>query len=325
MRDPWFDSLSEACGAKTILHFSMPHQVVCDPGKINANFTTFEATRVHPAWVEANRKHDALILPTESSKRAWVDSGFPEHRIRLCPYGVNAVVFSGDAEPLHLGTGAVQQRRVRFLNISEFSPRKNLFGLLEAWILGTSRMDDAVLIVKLGCYEASALARFQTQTRLLEQHLRKTLTDAAPVHFSFTLLSDADMPRLYKAATHYISMSHGEGWDQTMMEAAASGLKLIAPAHSAYLTYLDASIASLIRSTEIPVAFEGDAATAALFQGAHWWQPDREHAIEYIRDAIEGRDVGRGSPRDRIVGGFTWANATRRLIEILDETQSLKA
>jgi glycosyltransferase involved in cell wall biosynthesis len=159
----------------------------------------------------------------------------------------------------------------------------------------------------------------------MEDRLRKRLNEAAPVRFIHDLLSDADMPELYAAATHYISMSHGEGWDNTMVEAAASGLKLIAPEHSAYLAYLDSSTASLIHSREIPVEYEGDTATAELFSGARWWQPDQDQAIEYIREAIEGRDTGKISPRDRIIRDFSWAQSTRRLIRILDEVQSIKA
>ena len=64
------------------------------------------------------------------------------------------------------------------------------------------------------------------------------MEDAAPVRVLHDLVADAKAPGLYAAATHYISLSHGEGWDQPMMEAAAAGLKLIAPSHSAYLTYL---------------------------------------------------------------------------------------
>src|SRR6266496_963066 len=70
MREAWFESLNRPCGAETVLHFSMPHQVIRLPGKVNANYTSFEATRVPVSWVEANRKHDVLIVPTESSKRA---------------------------------------------------------------------------------------------------------------------------------------------------------------------------------------------------------------------------------------------------------------
>jgi glycosyltransferase involved in cell wall biosynthesis len=324
MRDPVFESLSKPCESRTVLHFCMPHQLVSVPGKVNANFTAFEADRVHPTWVKANRNHDVVIVPTESSRRAWVNSGFPEHRIRICPFGINPVTFSSTAEPLDFQGAEPHRYRVRFLNVSEVNARKNLAGLLEAWMLATSQADDAVLILKLGLYEADARERFNKLVENLEERLNRRLAEAAPLIVFSPLLSDSDMPRLYAAATHYISMSHGEGWDQPMMEAAASGLRLIAPAHSAYLAYLDSTIASLIRSEEIPVVFDGNPATAELFAGARWWRPDLEEAINHIRAAIEGRDQSNARPRERILNQFTWKHSTRRLIAILEEVEALK-
>ena len=66
----------------------------------------------------------------------------------------------------------------------------------------------------------------------------------------------------------------------------------------------------MLPSHEVPVEYGGDAATAELFKGACWWQPDRDAAIRAIRAAIEGRDSDRSSPRDRIVNEFTWERAT---------------
>ncbi len=142
--------------------------------------------------------------------------------------------------------------RTRFLHVAEFGARKNLMGLLRAWIEATSQVDDAVLIIKLGLYGPGAWERFLRQLDLLERRLGKSLTDAAPVTLIRGVVGEAEMPRFYTTATHYISLSFGEGWDYPMLEAAASGLRLIAPAHSAYLTYLDSSIASMIPSREIP-------------------------------------------------------------------------
>ena len=150
----------------------------------------------------------------------------------------------------------------------------------------------------------------------------KALKDAAPLHFIYDLFSDADMPRLYAAATHYISMSFGEGWDQAMVEAAASGLKLIAPNHSAYTAYLDPSIAHLIPSREVPAVFPSGGDVGILFQGANWWEPDEGDAIAAIRAAIDGRDGDKAPARERILTEFTWAKATQRLIAILSEAEA---
>jgi glycosyltransferase involved in cell wall biosynthesis len=215
----------------------------------------------------------------------------------------------------------VSQFAVRFLNVSELGPRKNLVGLLRTWLRATSREDDAVLIVKVGCYAPGWRLKFARQVEQVEDQVGKRLQQAAPVCFVYDLFSDAQMPRLYAAATHYISLSHGEGWDQTMVEAAASGLKLIAPNHSAYTAYLDTSVARLISSREVPAVWPDGDQTGLLFQGANWWEADEVEAVAYVRAAVEGRDQGQASPRDRVVRELSWERAARRLIDLLSEVE----
>jgi glycosyltransferase involved in cell wall biosynthesis len=325
LRDPWFDSLTKPTAARIMLHFCMPHQVVPDAKWLNVNYTMFEATRIPLGWVANARIHDLVILPTESSRRAWIASGVPEDELRLCPLGINPSLFSGAVAPFPLQAkdgGRLEQYKVRFLNVSELGPRKNLFGLLRAWLRATFRSDDAVLIIKLGCYQPGRRHMFGQRLELLQDELGKRLDEAAPVHFIYDLFSDAAMPKLYAAATHYISLSFGEGWDQTMVEAAASGLKLIAPNHSAYTTYLDSSVARLIPSRPVPAVFKEGDGSGILFEGASWWEPDEDEAIMSIRSAIDGRDEGQASARERILGEFTWERATQRLLEILGELQA---
>ena len=125
----------------------------------------------------------------------------------------------------------------------------------------------------------------------VERQVGKALGEAAPIHFVYDVYSDDEMPGFFAAATHYISMSHGEGWDLAMMEAVASGLVPIAPAHSAYLAYLDATIAHLIPSREVPIAFDDRDELKALFAGANWWEPDADEAAGLIRALIDGTAV----------------------------------
>jgi glycosyltransferase involved in cell wall biosynthesis len=322
LRDPWYETLTQPVGARLSLQFCMPHQVVQYEGLLTVNYTMFEATRVPPGWVAANRLLDLLVLPTESSRRAWVASGMPAERIRICPLGINPDLFARPSEPmpLRLANGEpIDRYRVRFLNVSELGPRKNLVGLLRTWLRATGPDDNALLIVKLGRYAPGWLELFRDQIAEVEAQLGKRLEAAAPTHFVYDLFSDAEMPSLYAAATHYISLSHGEGWDQAMVEAAASGLKLIAPDHSAYQTYLDSSVARLVSSHEVPARFEGDPALQTLFAGANWWAPDEEQAASFIRLAIDGQNPDQASARERVLREFTWEQATRRLIGLLRE------
>jgi glycosyltransferase involved in cell wall biosynthesis len=320
--DPWFEQLISPVEAATVLHFCMPHQVVTRGDRLTVNYTMFEATGVPADWVARGRDHDLVVVPTQSSRQAWLASGFAPDKLRTCPLGIDVDRFGPGREPLPLsppGGRPVADYRVRVLNVSELVPRKNLAGLVRAWIRATSADDDAILIIKVGTSfreETSALFR---QLAIMEQRLGKRREQAAPILFVNRLLAEAEMPRLYAAATHYWSMSHGEGWDQPMTEAAATGLRLIAPSHTAYLEYLDPDVAQLIPARRTPADARGHKWTAPLFEGAQWWTPDEDAAVQALRNALEGRDQPAARARDRLASAFTWRQAGARLIEILTE------
>jgi glycosyltransferase involved in cell wall biosynthesis len=321
-QDPWFEQLSRPVGAAAVLHFCMPHQVEPDGQRLTVNYTMFEACPVPAPWAARGRTHDLVIVPTESSRQAWLAAGHPAALIRTCPLGVDADRFRPGLAPLELsgpGGRPVASYRVRILNVSEPNPRKNLLGLIRTWITATSAGDDAILIVKLSPSTRPAAAGLFRQLAVLQQTLGRRLDQAAPVLFTDRVLTEPEMPRLYASASHYWSMSHGEGWDLPMAEAAAAGLRLIAPRHSAYLHYLDADVAQLIPARRVPADASGDPWTAALFDGAQWWSPDEDAAGQALRNAIGGCDQPAASIRDRVAATLTWPQAARQLIDVLAE------
>jgi glycosyltransferase involved in cell wall biosynthesis len=320
--DPWFEQLARPVHASATVHFCMPHQVVAGGTPLTVNYTMFEAGQVPAGWVASGRSHDLVIVPTLSSREAWLASGYPPGKLRVCPLGVDVDRFHPASDPLRLAPvrgRAVAEYRTRVLNVSDLMPRKNLAGLIRTWITATSAGDDAVLILKLGPSTRESTAGLFRQLALMEQQLGRSLEAAAPVLFVDRLLTDAELPGLFAAASHYWSMSHGEGWDQPMIEAAATGLRLIAPAHSAYLSYLDPAVAQLIPSCHVPADAHGNPWTARLFEGARWWAPDEDAACQALRNALDGRDEPAACLRDRLVAGMTWRHATAQLIEILAE------
>ena len=321
-RDPWFDTLAAPVDAQAVLHFCMPHQVRPVRGRLNVNYTMFEADRIPERWARLNRSHDLVIVPTFSSRDAWTASGFPESRIRLSPLGVDVDLFHPDVEPLTLSDRQgrpVREYRTRVLNVSEITPRKNLLALLRVWLRATRRGDDAILIVKVGRFPPGATVHLMRDLDATERAIGKSRREAAPMLFTEQILADRDMPRLFAAATHYWSMSHGEGWDQPMIEAGATGLRLIAPMHSAYTAYLDGSIARMIPARLVSVDASGDGDMRPLFAGARWWNPDENAAADAVRDAVDGRDRTASTARARIAANLTWTHATAKLFAILEK------
>jgi len=305
--DPWFRELSQPVGASVYLRFAMPHQALVERGVANVNYSMFEATRIHPSWVAQAEAYDLVVVPTELCRTIWVESGAPPDRVEVCPLGIDSELFARPAAPRPFPTTA----RVRFLNLSEVNARKNLDGLLRVWRRATTTDDDAVLILKLAT-DDEGLERFSDE---IEGE------DAAPILLLNDRLGDADMPGLYAAATHYISLSFGEAWDLPMMEAAASGLELVAPWHSAYRTYLDPATAHLVESREVPVDLPDSDQNRVLFRRASWWQPDEDQAVEIVRSIVAGSAARKRPPRERILGAFSWDAAARRLLDLLSEVE----
>ncbi len=304
------------------LHFGMPPQVAPSPDCPNFNYSMFEADRIPATWATACATIDLTVVPTESSRLSWIAGGVPAEKVVICPEGADFELFSPQAEPLELRTEdgrTVRDFRCRFLNVAEFITRKNLEGLLRVWLRETRADDDAVLILKPGFYTVGSRERHAELVRRLEKETDRRWTEAAPVVVCDRQLDEADMPRLYSAATHYWSMSFGEGFDLPMVEAAACGLQLIAPRHSSYLHYLTPKHAFLLPVESIEPEIPDDPGLAAFFRGSKWWRPDEAAAAGTIRAIIDDSTPARPPDRERLRAECNWGRMADGLIRIADQ------
>lgn len=313
--------LGEPVRPRLALSVLTPPLVEPIPGVPTVNYTMFEGPRIPASWVACNRAHDLVIVPTESSRLAWIASGHPEDRIRVCPPGI--APNPADAVPeLPVIPGprgrAVMDYRVRVLNISDFIARKNLDGLLRVWLRATRADDDAILVLKVGKGGAT-LAR--DIGLLVEQSVRATgrrLEEAAPIVLLTHRYDERSIAALYAVATHYFSLSHGEGWDLPITRAGCLGAGLIAPRHSAYTTYLDDRVAHLIPCTTGPALMPYSDAYYPPFHGLDWWHPNEDAAADILSRIIRDPDGERRDAARHLMDTFTWDAAARRLLEVLD-------
>src|ERR1700722_11258203 len=98
-----------------------------------------------------------------------------------------------------------------------------------------------------------------------------------------------------------------------MMEAAATGLQLVAPRHSAYLDYLNDEIAYMTSVEDVPAGFPDDPKTNEFFLGTNWWQPSYEDLCATIGNIIDGTAVAKKSAREALCR-LTWSS-TADLLE----------
>ncbi len=308
--DPLFLTLDRPVRARAVLSFTTPAAVEIVPGLMTVNYSVFEATCIPAMWARHSRRHDRIIVATESSRTAWAAAGLPAGRLAVCPEGVEPV--GEDRKPPLMLRDSSGRRladyRTRILNISDFTPRKNLAGLMRTWLRATRPGDDAALVIKVGKSDDAA-RRFAGTVRRVSEETGIGIMDAAPVFLLDGKFSDEEMLALFATCTHYWSMSHGEGWDLPMSQAGAMGLTLLAPRHSAYTAYLDDRVAHMLPSMVVPAFGE--------YGGLEWWEPDETAAAELLARLIRDPAAHRRSARAHLLGRFGWQQAAARLVELL--------
>ena len=314
--DPVLRTLDQPVRAKAVLSITTPPAVEAIPGLKTINYSVFEAVGIPGLWAGHSRRHDHVIVATESSRTAWLGAGHPPDRIHVCPEGVETTAQSG-AAPLAILDSAgrrLSDYRVRVLNVSDLNGRKNLTGLLRVWLRTTRAEDPAALVLKIG-KGGGITDSIRGMLAGVSAETGRTLAQAAPIFLVEGKLSDAEMTSLHASSTHYWSMSHGEGWDLPMAQAGAMGLTLLAPDHSAYRAYLDDRVAHMIPSRVTP-ASDG-------YRGQDWWTPDEDAAARLLRMVIDDPDGSRRSAQRHLLDHFSWTQATQRLIALLTQMDAL--
>lgn len=316
-RDPFFEGFDRPVRARAVLQFVIPNLAEPVPGLGSVLFSMSETRTVPPDWVNYSLRHPHLIVPTPSSAEAWTRGGFPAERVHLCPLGVDPRPLSSGIQPRPVRDARgrlLSDYRTRIVNISDLTLRKNLDGLLRVWLRATRADDDAALLLKIGKGTSGEEAKITGFLAAAAAAVGKTLAAAAPVFVVSGSFSDDEMTGLLAAATHYWSMSHGEGWDLPMTQAGAMGLTLIAPCHSAYTAYLDDGVALMLPARPAP--------GRPPYAGLEWWSPDEDAAADTIARVVGG-DAEARSARERLAGEFSWERAGERLIAVLREIGAL--
>lgn len=149
-------------------------------------------------------------------------------------YGIDAqkvsVVYSGETEKVVVTEGDIRRAKEKynlpekfFLCFGTLEPRKNISGIVEAFVHFQKNAPDYSLVIagsdgwKIGDAYKNALTRVKKGSIL------------------FTgFVDEEDKFAVYKAATGFLFLSHFEGFGFPLLEASAVGTPIIASAHSSY-------------------------------------------------------------------------------------------
>lgn len=312
-----------------LLSICLPEQVPIDGNNLNVNFTMFEVDGIPENWVQSCKQIDHLVLTSKFCKDSWVNSGVPADKISVVGLGVNTAKYHPTAPHFQLytedGIPLQDKYKYRVMNIQEIVERKNLDGILRCWFKSkASKRDDCCLILKLSSYSGDKLDYFKGRVEKLKNSLGSTGCDNVYTYTS--ILVDGMMPAFIRNATHYVSMSYGEGWDLNVMKAGAMCKIVCAPNNTSYTEYLREDNCYLIPIKSKELAKQSGP-TARLYKNLNWFVPDEDYVINFFDTLGENGEKSVEKVRTLytdIMSKWTWTHTTENLLGVLDKVTETK-
>lgn len=315
-------------GAQVLMNFCLPPQAHYIPHEFNILYSMFEANKINEKWRQGAAVMDMVIVPCEASKQAFINGGVRQSAIHKVPLGIDTLAFDPNVAPMQVidddFNNLISRHPVRVMNMQELGPRKNIEGLVRAWIAATSfgtMKSSSCLILKISAYSSGRYHKFAEMVENTRKELGVSKGGHAPIYVNCRLFAYDEVPSYMALATHYISMSRGEGWDLPAMQAAALGKILIVPKHSSYLEWANNIGVHLLREgKEQQAAAEGP--LREIYADAQWIEPSVDEAasvLTKLADTMFADSEAAQTFGKHIRGNYDWKRSTQKLYRILEE------
>lgn len=223
----------------------LPNEFDVKLGRFNVGVTaSVETDKCNPSWVTACNTMDRMIVPSEFTKSNITSSGTLTKPIVVVNESFNDACALDDADlPLEFTTFSTSFNFLVFGQLTGNNPhndRKNTFNTLK-WLFEEFKDDDDVGIVLKTNAGRNSLQDRDVVKQLLSQLIKETRKTSSPrVHLLHGEMSDIEVAALYRNASikALLTATRGEGYGLPILEAAASGLPVIATDWSGHTEFL---------------------------------------------------------------------------------------
>jgi glycosyltransferase involved in cell wall biosynthesis len=302
-----------------------------EPISVPAMQSIYSHLIVLTAW-ETDRLPSAYVETLNQVLEVWVPSRYNAETFRAqidtpvfqLPHPIHvSQALPNDRQALDKGL-ALKDSDFVFVCVATWQERKNLPGLIEAFLRAFPENPNVLLVIKTGfhlvhqnvaCVQiADAIQRAgATNSRAAEERIR--ICDG--------FWPEEKIAALMERADCYASLHRGEGWCYPLFDAAGRGTPVVATAYSGPLDYLDPRYHHLVKyeltSPTLTEHFENYPFSGQM----QWAEPDLEDAAQHMRSVHEDREGSRQRARtgaellqQRFSQAAVGESAKQRLIEL---------
>lgn len=219
----------------------LPNEWDPNLGKTNIGITAgVETDRCNPNWIQAINRMSMVIVPSKHVLESFKTTG---------PIHVKTVVIPESFPDCFLQSPPDVDFQIEpefnFLVVGQLtsndpkSDRKRLHDTIQ-WLVEAFAGDSTTgIVLKMNAGNSSRLDRAVCE-RMLRQYFKLRVNDFPKITLVHGMLSDEEMLALYKHPKigAYVTCTRGEGFGLPILEAAATGLPIIATDWSGHLDFL---------------------------------------------------------------------------------------
>ena len=264
----------------------LPDEWSTDLAKINIGVTAaVETSTCNPVWIDKCNSMHAIIVPSNFTKKVLTSSGNIRVPIFVVPeWYIEEIDEDCDETKIETRTS------FNFLIVSQMTAsdpavdRKNIANTLK-WIFETFKNDkDVGIVLKTNCGRGTTIDKINT-SQIIQQIVSQTRGDSkVPVYFVHGNMTNKEVAGLYKIKNikALVSLTRGEGFGLPLLEAAASGLPVIATNWSAHTEFLN--LGKWIQIDQNLVEIAGSRVDGRIFiKDTKWANPSEESFKKKIK------------------------------------------
>ena len=225
-----------------------------DDAVMRIALTTWETSLLPEKFVDGLNIYDAIVTPSRFCAGV-IHKACDIPEIEIIPH-----CFDGNDWP---AVDCPANGPFTFYTIGSFGERKNVLGVLRAYLHEFTRADKTRLVILSDGVDFSVVKSIIARSGLPPDELPGLLVPDAPY-------STSELVKLHQNSDCFVSTTRGEGWGLGMFEAVIMQRPVVAPAHGGQVDFLEA-LPDLSQWLWTPVyetpVFAGEGETEETSQG----------------------------------------------------------